>query len=103
MKTIQHAACAFLLIGAAVAAHAQATSTVTRAQVRQELVELQAAGYRTSLASSPDFPEHMQAIMQRAARARGGDTGHGSDGRANGESGKPALPHAIDRGTYAHH
>ncbi|MBJ9968306.1 DUF4148 domain-containing protein [Burkholderia seminalis] len=103
MKTIQHAACACLLIGAAVAAHAQAASTVTRAQVRQELVELQAAGYRTRLASSPDFPEHMQAIMQRAAQARGGDTGYGSDGRENGESGKPALPHAIDRGTYAHH
>ncbi|MDR0242061.1 MAG: DUF4148 domain-containing protein [Burkholderia sp.] len=103
MKTIKHAACAFLLVGAAVAAHAQAASTVTRAQVRQELVELQAAGYRTSLASSPDFPENMQAIMQRAAQARGEDAGYGSDGRANVASGKPALPHAIDRGTYAHH
>lgn len=103
MKTMKHAACAFLLIGAAFAAHAQAASTVTRAQVRQELVELQAAGYRTSLASSPDFPENMQAIMQRAAQARGKDAGYGSDSRANVESGKPALPHVIDRGTYAHH
>ncbi|WP_322089468.1 DUF4148 domain-containing protein [Burkholderia sp. BCC1999] len=103
MKTMKHAACAVLLIGAAFAAHAQAASTVTRAQVRQELVELQAAGYRTSLASSPDFPENMQAIMQRAAQARGENTGYGNDGRANVESGKPALPHAIDRGTYAHH
>ncbi|MBY8609575.1 DUF4148 domain-containing protein [Burkholderia arboris] len=103
MKTMKHAACAFLLIGAAFAAHAQAASTVTRAQVRQELVELQAAGYRTSLASSPDFPENMQAIMQRAAQARGEDAGYGSDSRANVESGKAALPHVIDRGTYAHH
>ncbi|KAG8150917.1 DUF4148 domain-containing protein [Burkholderia catarinensis] len=103
MKTMKHAACAFLLIGAAFTAHAQAASTLTRAQVRQELVELQAAGYRTSLASSPDFPENMQAIMQRAAQARGEDAGYGRDGRANVESGKPALPHAIDRGTYAHH
>ncbi|WGY68410.1 DUF4148 domain-containing protein [Burkholderia cepacia] len=103
MKTMKHAACAVLLIGAAFAAHAQAASTVTRAQVRQELVELQAAGYRTSLASSPDFPENMQAIMQRAAQARGENAGYGDDGRANVESGKPTLPHAIDRGTYAHH
>ncbi|WP_446903471.1 DUF4148 domain-containing protein [Burkholderia sp. YIM B11467] len=103
MKTMKHAACAILLIGAAFAAHAQAASTLTRAQVRQELAELQAAGYRTSLASSPDFPENMQAIMQRAAQARGEDAGYGSEGRGNGESGKPALPHAIDRGTYAHH
>lgn len=103
MNTMKHTACALLLIGAAFAAHAQAASTLTRAQVRQELVELQAAGYRTSLASSPDFPENMRAIMQRAAQARGEDAGYGSDGRANGESGKPALPRAIDRDTYAHH
>jgi hypothetical protein len=103
MKTMKPAAGACLRIGAAFAAQAQAASTVTRAQVRQELVELQAAGYRTSLASSPDFPENMQAIMQRAAQARGDAAGYGSDGQANGESGKPVLPHVIDRGTYAHH
>ncbi|OXI46679.1 DUF4148 domain-containing protein [Burkholderia aenigmatica] len=103
MKTMIQAACACVLIGAAFAAHAQAASTLTRAQVRQELVELQAAGYRTSLASSPDFPDDMQAIMRRAAQARGESAGYGSDGGANVESGKPALPPAIDRGTYAHH
>lgn len=103
MKTLKHVACAFLLTGTAFAAHAQAASTLTRAEVRQELAELQSAGYRTGLASSPDFPENMQAIMQRAAQARGDDAGYGSNARANGESGKPALPHAIDRGTYAHH
>ena len=68
MKTMKQG-CAFVLIGAAFAAHAQAASTLTRAEVRHELVELQAAGYRTSLASSPDFPDHMQAIMRRAAQA----------------------------------
>jgi len=103
MKTTKLAACAFLLIGLVVAAQAQAASTLTRAQVRQELAELQAAGYRTSLASSPDFPQNMQAIMQRAAQARGDAAGYGSDSHANGESGKPALPHVVDRDTYAHH
>ncbi|MDR6499423.1 DUF4148 domain-containing protein [Burkholderia sp. DN3021] len=103
MKTMKQAACAFLLIGAVFAAHAQAASTLTRAEVRQELAELEAAGYRTSLASSPDFPENMQAIMRRAARVRGDDAGYGNNGPAHVESGKPALPHAIDRGTYAHH
>ncbi|KWN67744.1 hypothetical protein WT97_05395 [Burkholderia sp. MSMB1459WGS] len=105
MMKMKHAACALVLIGAAFAAHAQAASTLTRAQVRQELAELQAAGYRTSLASSPDFPRNMQAVMQRAAQARGeGDAaGYGSDGQAHAESAKPALPQAADRGTYAHH
>ncbi|MBY4870050.1 DUF4148 domain-containing protein [Burkholderia sp. Bp9017] len=107
MKTMKLAACALLLIGSAVAAQAQAqaqaTSTLTRAEVRQELVELQAAGYRTSLASSPDFPQNMQEVMQRAAQTRGDAAGYGSDGRANVESGKPALPQVVDRDTYAHH
>ncbi|CAI8860205.1 MULTISPECIES: DUF4148 domain-containing protein [Burkholderia] len=105
MKTMKLAACTLLLIGSAVAAQAQAhaASTLTRADVRQELVELQAAGYRASLASSPDFPQNMQAIMRRAAQARGDAAGYGSDGHANVESGKPALPHVVDRDTYAHH
>ncbi|KVL15955.1 DUF4148 domain-containing protein [Burkholderia sp. MSMB1826] len=105
MMMKKHAACAFVLIGAAFAAHAQAASTLTRTQVRQELVELQAAGYRTSLASSPDFPRNMQAVMQRAAQARGeGDAaGYGGDGQTHAESAGPALPRAADRGTYAHH
>ncbi|RQS56837.1 MULTISPECIES: DUF4148 domain-containing protein [unclassified Burkholderia] len=103
MKTMKLAACAFLLIGSTVAAQAQAASTLTRAQVRQELAELQAAGYRPSLASSPDFPQNMQAVMQRAAQARGDAAGYGSNGHANVESGKPALPRVVDRDTYAHH
>ncbi|WDR89876.1 DUF4148 domain-containing protein [Burkholderia ambifaria] len=105
MKTMKLAACTLLLIGSTIAAQAQAhaVSTLTRAEVRQELVELQAAGYRTNLASSPDFPQNMQAIMLRAAQARGDAAGYGSDGHANVESGKPALPHVVDRDTYAHH
>lgn len=105
MKTMKLAACTLLLIGSTIAAQAEAhaASTLTRAEVRQELVELQAAGYRKSLASSPDFPQNMQEIMQRAAQARADAAGYGSDGRANVESGKPALPHVVDRDTYAHH
>ncbi|UEP48179.1 DUF4148 domain-containing protein [Burkholderia ambifaria] len=105
MKTMKLAACTLLLIGSTIAAQAEthAASTLTRAEVRQELVELQAAGYRTSLASSPDFPQNMRAIMQRAAQARGDADGYGRDGHANVESGKPALPHGVDRDTYAHH
>ncbi|WP_175783301.1 DUF4148 domain-containing protein [Burkholderia anthina] len=103
MKTMKLAACTLLLIGSAVAAQAHAASTLTRADVRQELVELQAAGYRTSLASSPDFPQNMQEVMQRAAQARGDAAGYGSGGHAQVESGKAALPQVVDRDTYAHH
>ncbi|CAG9196660.1 DUF4148 domain-containing protein [Burkholderia vietnamiensis] len=101
MNNLKLAACALLLIGPALAAHAE--STLTRAQVRQELAELQAAGYRPSLVSSPDFPENMQAVMQRAAQARADAAGHGNDGHASVEAGKPATPTVVDRSTYAHH
>ncbi|AFQ46734.1 DUF4148 domain-containing protein [Burkholderia cepacia] len=103
MKAMKLAAYAILLIGPAFAAQAQAESTLTRAEVRQELSELQAAGYRANLASSPDFPQNMQAIMQRAAQVRGDTAGYGSAGHANVESGKPALPPVVDRDTYAPH
>ncbi|VWB75840.1 purine nucleoside phosphorylase [Burkholderia dolosa] len=103
MDTMKRATCALLAIGAAWAADAHAASTLTRAQVRQELASLQAAGYRASLASSPDFPANMQAIIRRAAQMRGDGAGYGNDAGVRVDSGKPALPHAIDRGTYGHH
>jgi hypothetical protein len=103
MNTMKRATCALLAIAAAWAADAHAASTLTRAQVRQELAALQAAGYRASLASSPDFPANMQAIIRRAGQMRDDGAGYGDDGGTRVDSGKPALPHAIDRGTYGHH
>ncbi|KVZ30848.1 hypothetical protein WL15_11375 [Burkholderia multivorans] len=103
MNTLKQAVCAALLIGSACAAHAQSASRpLTRAEVRQELAELQAVGYRASLASSPNFPDDMQTIMRRAAAARE-RAGYGDTGRASAESGKPAPPRVPDRETYAHH
>lgn len=41
--------------------------------------------------------------MQRAAQARADAAGHGNDGHASVEAGKPATPAVVDRSTYAHH
>jgi hypothetical protein len=55
-----------LIIAAAIAfpiaSHAQeATSTVTRAQVRAELVQLEKAGYTPGRANDPHYPDDIQA------------------------------------------
>ncbi|MGU7783333.1 DUF4148 domain-containing protein [Burkholderia sp. PU8-34] len=107
MKTMIRAAWACVLIGTAVAAHAQpASQPLTRAEVRQELADMQAAGYRPSMISSPDYPQNMQAIVKQVAQARANATDYGSNGNAAVESGKPGHVPAVDRNslnTYAHH
>ncbi|MBN3792930.1 DUF4148 domain-containing protein [Burkholderia sp. Ac-20353] len=103
MKTMIRAAWACVLIGTAVAAHAQTAShPLTRAEVRQELADMQAAGYRPGIISSPDYPQNMQAIVKQVAQAHAA-TGYGSNGNVATESGKPGQVPTIDRNTYAHH
>ncbi|KVR49993.1 DUF4148 domain-containing protein [Burkholderia ubonensis] len=107
-KTTIRAACiGILMMGAAAAAQAQASSQpLTRAQVRQELAEYQAAGYRPAIVSSPDYPQNVQAITQRVAQARAdaaGYGGNGGNGHATVESGKRGAAPALDPSTYSHH
>ncbi|KVZ88711.1 DUF4148 domain-containing protein [Burkholderia ubonensis] len=102
-KTMIRAACiGILMMGAAAAAQAQASSQpLTRAQVRQELAEYQAAGYRPAIVSSPDYPQNVQAITQRVAQADA--AGYGGNGHAMVESGKRNAAPALDPSTYSHH
>ncbi|RQR60513.1 DUF4148 domain-containing protein [Burkholderia sp. Bp9126] len=102
-KAIVRTACiGILMMGAAAPAHAQATSQpLTRAQVRQELAELSAAGYRPAMVGSPDYPQNMQAIMQQVAHAD--EAGYGSNGRATTESGQRNVAPAADPSIYSHH
>ncbi|KVO03801.1 hypothetical protein WJ70_28570 [Burkholderia ubonensis] len=104
-KTMIRAACiGILMMGAAAAAQAQASSQpLTRAQVRQELAEYQAAGYRPAIVSSPDYPQNVQAITQRVAQARADAAGYGGNGHGTVESGKRNAAPALDPSTYSHH
>ncbi|KVC91599.1 hypothetical protein WI85_01800 [Burkholderia ubonensis] len=104
-KTMIRAACiGILMMGAAAATQAQASSQpLTRAQVRQELAEYQAAGYRPAIVSSPDYPQNVQAITQRVAQARADAAGYGGNGHATVESGKRGAAPALDPSTYSHH
>ncbi|AOI75972.1 MULTISPECIES: DUF4148 domain-containing protein [Burkholderia] len=86
MKSLVSAVAAAVALSASFGAFAQ--STVTRAQVRNELVQLENAGYKPSQ-SSPYYPADIQAAQ---ARVHGTDnSGFGSQPAAAAESGAPAV------------
>ena len=52
------------VIALPIASHAQSTGTVTRAQVRAELVQLEKAGYHPAN-NDPHYPDDIQAAETR--------------------------------------
>ena len=58
------------VIALPIASHAQRTGTVTGAQVRAELVQLEKAGYRPGN-NDPHYPDDIQAAEAKVAAANG--------------------------------
>ncbi|VWC99921.1 purine nucleoside phosphorylase [Burkholderia lata] len=86
MKSLISAVVAAAALSASFGAFAQ--STVTRAQVRGELVQLEQAGYKPGL-SSPYYPNDIQSAE---ARVHGADTsGYGAQPAPVVHSGAPAA------------
>lgn len=86
MKSLISAVVAAAALSASFGAFAQ--STVTRAQVRGELVQLEQAGYKPGL-SSPYYPNDIQSAE---ARVHGADTsGYGAQPAPAVHSGAPAA------------
>ncbi|ABB10731.1 DUF4148 domain-containing protein [Burkholderia lata] len=86
MKSLISAVVAAAALSASFGAFAQ--STVTRAQVRSELVQLEQAGYKPGL-SSPYYPNDIQSAE---ARVHGADTsGYGAQPAPVVHSGAPAA------------
>ena len=86
MKSLVSAVVAAVALSASFGAFAQ--SNVTRAQVRDELVQLEKAGYTPGL-SSPHYPDDIQAAQ---ARVRAADnTGYGAQPAATVQGGAPAA------------
>ncbi|QTD94373.1 DUF4148 domain-containing protein [Burkholderia anthina] len=58
-----------MMIGAMAgqAAFAQSSATLTRAQVREELIRLEAAGYEPSKGDDGEYPADIQAAQARVA------------------------------------
>ena len=85
MKSLIEAAVIAALITAPLAAFAQSSQPVTRAQVRAELVQLEKAGYNPATANDYDYPQNIQAAEARVA-AQNGTAQSGYGASTNGSS-----------------
>jgi Domain of unknown function (DUF4148) len=81
---------------------AQSSAPLTRAQVRGELVQLQQAGYNTSV-NDPDYPTSVQAaesrVGQQGAAAQAQSAAYGASANGTVQSGNPAatrVSHRVD-------
>ncbi|WP_126283115.1 DUF4148 domain-containing protein [Burkholderia stagnalis] len=86
MKSIVYTVVAASALSASFGAFAQ--SSVTREQVRNELVQLENAGYKPGV-SSPYYPADIQAAQ---ARVHGADnSGYGAQPAPAAQGGAPAV------------
>ena len=90
-----------------VAGYAQESgSTVTRAQVRAELVQLENVGYRPGRANDPHYPVDIQAAEAKVASQTGAGSNIGSSvggvHSGSSESGSRFTAQARGNSLYAH-
>nr|WP_123282637.1 DUF4148 domain-containing protein [Paraburkholderia caledonica] len=93
MKLVQSLVVAALAIPA-VSSFAQSETSVSRAQVRAELVQLQKAGYRVGDGDEATYPAQIQAAEALVAGQNGAATGYGGvrgGSSSSGVSFKPAA------------
>ncbi|HKT67636.1 MAG TPA: DUF4148 domain-containing protein, partial [Burkholderia sp.] len=84
------AATAAVLLAAPTASYAQSShSTLTRAQVRQELLDLESVGYEPSLGDNGNYPDDITAAEERLAAKRLAE--HKSSEAAYGSTGAPGT------------
>ncbi|WP_446902859.1 DUF4148 domain-containing protein [Burkholderia sp. YIM B11467] len=108
MKT-QLIAALLVAVSASAAAPAFANeSTVSRAQVRAELVQLEQAGYRPGRANDPHYPDDLQAALTRvhandAVAADAAASGYGRDAVAATQSGSRPATRVAERSIYFGH
>jgi hypothetical protein len=67
MKSLIQAVVVAAVLAAPVAVFAQSNQPVTRAQVREQLVQLEKAGYNPATADAADYPADLQAAEARVA------------------------------------
>lgn len=86
---------------------------VTRAQVLQELVDLESVGYNPASANDAAYPEDVQNAMRRLTEKRANEarlaqqqvaqSGYGAPAAQNGEAGTPAAVSGSEPPAYRHH
>ncbi|CAN7789170.1 DUF4148 domain-containing protein [Caballeronia sp. LjRoot34] len=89
MKSLVQAVVVAAALAAPVAVFAQSNGPLTRAQVREELVQLEKVGYMPFRSNPDEYPENIQAAEARVAVQNtavggvdGGSSQHGNAGVA---------------------
>jgi hypothetical protein len=85
MKSLIKVAAIVATLAVPALSHAQ-SSQVTRAQVREQLAQLEKAGYNPNL--DVDYPQDLQRAEAVVASQNTGISGYGSDAAGTAQSGK---------------
>jgi hypothetical protein len=89
MKPFIYAVVTTSMLVAPAVAFAQSDSPVTRAQVRSELMQLEAAGYKPASGDEPNYPTNIQAAEARVSAH--GQTDYGGALAGSSASGSRAA------------
>ena len=102
MKSLFKAVAVAAVLAAPVVSFAQSNEPVTRAEVRQQLIQLEKAGYNPATANDYNYPADIQAAeakvnAQNEATAQAQTTGYGPAAGASSQSGSPAAAPSTNR------
>jgi hypothetical protein len=100
MKMLAYTALAASLLAAPIASFAQSTNEpMTRAQVRQQLIEIEQAGYNPAASNDYNYPADIQAAEARVATqkeaAQPGSSAYGPAMNGSAQSGEKTMAPAA--------
>jgi len=102
MKSLIQAVAVAVALVVPVASFAQSHSTITRAQVREELVQLQKVGYHVGDGDQAHYPDAVQAALVKVS-AQNGNSAYGGVANASESGVRGATVSAQDwNAMYAH-
>jgi hypothetical protein len=93
MKSFLNAVALAAILAAPITSFAQTEQPLSRAQVREQLVQLEKAGYTPGASDSYNYPENIEAAEARVAAPNSGseNSGYGSSLGSSSQSGQPVA------------
>ena len=101
MKSLLKAVVIVASLAASATVFAQATTRITREQVRAELVQLEQAGYHVGDGDQAHYPDAIQAAEARVAAQNSNASGYGGYAAGASQSGRPAVSKADWNAMYS--
>ncbi|NMM03455.1 DUF4148 domain-containing protein [Paraburkholderia sp. RP-4-7] len=101
MKSLIKAVVIVASLAASATVFAQSNSSITREQVRAELIQLQQAGYHVGDGDEAHYPDAIQAAQARIAARNSDTSGYGGSAAGSSQSGRPAVSSADWNAMYS--